>query len=375
MGSLIDVLPITPAYSKTVYKMKKRFLINFLMIFLSIIIFFACSEIAIRGLLFFKNRKSFKDITSEPPVVESEAGVDMGEIIKPSDYNDIIYELKPNLDVIFMGTKLKTNEQGWRHGPCQIAKDKDTIRIIGLGDSHMFGWGVSQNKKYTDVLEARLNSEFKQKNWEVINTAVPGYNIYMEAETLRKKALAYHPDIVLIEYIGNDLDLPSFIIEETDFLNLRKSFLLNFLLNRIDILKTKFCFKMAPLVFDKKLGSHRNAGEQHLDKVPQKYRHMVGWPGFIKAMRTLKNMQKNSGFDVIICVSHNWPEGACLKITRLCQELGFYVLVNFQPIEPSLVLSSEDSHPSELGHKFIADSLFNFMVDCKIICERISQTG
>ena len=41
-----------------------------------------------------------------------------------------------------------------------------------------------------------------------MNTGVPGYNTYMEVAALKQKWLFYEPALVVIDFVGNDLDLP-----------------------------------------------------------------------------------------------------------------------------------------------------------------------
>lgn len=295
----------------------------------------------------------------------------LADIIKASKYPGIIYEFKPNLKSNFVTVLVETNNEGWRGKSYSIRKSKNVIRIICLGDSHMFGWGVPNDKKYTNVLEDMLNSRFPQKKWEVINTAVPGYNTYMEIETLERKGLIYEPDIVLMEYIGNDLDLPNFIMENTDYLNFKKSFILNFLRGRAKLLETKIGLKATPTFLE--YDHIRFEGENDINKVPLKYRFMVGWNSYVKSMLKLKKMQKRDGFDVFICVSHTSPGSTGEKIERLCNELGFYVLISLQRFDPPFVLSSKDTHPSEAGHELIADNLLEFMIREKMIEKHIKK--
>ena len=59
-----------------------------------------------------------------------------------------VYGMKPGLDVEFLGASLRTNAGGWREGPIAMPKPKDTIRIVGIGDSHMFGWAVEADEGY-----------------------------------------------------------------------------------------------------------------------------------------------------------------------------------------------------------------------------------
>jgi hypothetical protein len=43
------------------------------------------------------------------------------------------------------------------------------------------------------VLERRLNGEMGAARWEIVNTAVPGYNPVMEVATLRETPCATPP--------------------------------------------------------------------------------------------------------------------------------------------------------------------------------------
>ena len=307
---------------------------------------------------------------SNLPDLKPGVSAKLADIIKPSKHAGIIYELRPNIKANFMNVQLKTNSQGWRGKLYPVYKDKNTVRVITIGDSHMFGWGVPEDKIYTNVLEGMLSSKFPENKWEVINTAVPGYNTYMEVETLKEKALIYKPDIVFMEYIGNDLDLPNFIMEQTDYLDFKKSFLLTYLEGRADLLKTNFFLTNAPLLKDPIIKSRF---EHDPKKVPEKYRSMVGWDSFFRSMLKLKKMQKENGFDVFICISHNWPEGIPEKIIKLCNQLKFYVL--FKPVsaEPQLILSPSDKHPNETQHKLIAEYMLNFMIKEKIIDRNIKK--
>src|ERR1700761_3409031 len=65
-------------------------------------------------------------------------------LVEPSEFQDIVYELKPRLDGTFRGQPVRTNGFGLRGDECTLQKPPHTFRIVGLGDSHMFGWGVGQ---------------------------------------------------------------------------------------------------------------------------------------------------------------------------------------------------------------------------------------
>ena len=63
------------------------------------------------------------------------------------------------------------------------------------------------------LLVILLNAAYPQKTWEIINTGVPGYNTVMEVATMRAKGLALEPDIVILNVVTNDLNLPTRLLK------------------------------------------------------------------------------------------------------------------------------------------------------------------
>lgn len=110
------------------------------------------------------------------------------------------------------------NSRGYRNKEFSIRKGRDTRRILILGDSMTFGWGVPDENTYPAVLENILNSE-KGKRWEVINAgylgglSLDGYYIY-----LKEEGLSLSPDIIIAGFtVFNDIsDLAGNIWEKVD---------------------------------------------------------------------------------------------------------------------------------------------------------------
>ncbi len=84
------------------------------------------------------------------------------------------------------------NEKGLRGGPKEYAKPEGVFRIVTLGDSHTFGFGVPLAYHYTTLLEGYF------KNLEVINLGVNGYGLDQMLLRLQSEGLKYHPDLVLL---------------------------------------------------------------------------------------------------------------------------------------------------------------------------------
>ncbi len=341
---------------------------EYLLLCITIALMFIICEAGIRVYMYINSKKSFDEVMKKMPKPKPGAHVFLGQIIQPSKYRKIIYELIPNLRVnyLYPNILLETNNYGWRSPSYPVNKDKNCVRIIGIGDSFMSGQGVNQKKTYFSILREELNSRFPKKKWELINTAVPGYNTVMEVETLEKKALIYKPDIVILEFISNDLCLPNFIYEINDYLNLKKSFFAAFVFKKLKLIKEEFKLFGAPLNHN----VQNRSGylfEDDPQFVPAQYKDMVGWKPFYKAMRKLKKLQEVNNFDVVFIIS--FPERYD-KVFKLGLELKFYTGYNnaiYNATDQSIFLSKEDFHFSELGHKRTAEFIINFMEQNKII--------
>ena len=76
-----------------------------------------------------------------------------------------------------------------------------------LGDSIAFGYWVAEEDGFPRQLEAMLNPAGATGDGSrCSNFGVPGYNLDQEIETLRSKALAFSPDLVLVAFCLNDLE-------------------------------------------------------------------------------------------------------------------------------------------------------------------------
>ena len=71
-------------------------------------------------------------------------------------------------------------------------------RVVALGDSRTFGFGLPRESAWPERLQARLNGV------EVVNLAVPGYSAVQCLAAFREQALALRPRLVLVAVGFND---------------------------------------------------------------------------------------------------------------------------------------------------------------------------
>jgi hypothetical protein len=295
---------------------------------------------------------------------EARGDLPLARILRISRNREIVFELIPNLaGVTFKGQPLRTNANGFR-GPVHPEEPAPgTIRIVGIGDSVMFGWGVRERQTYLRILERMLNRDLRDGRVEVINTAVPGYNAAMEVASLEAKGLAFRPDWVIVDFVTNDLGLPNFIVRESDPFSLRRSFLWELVTARLA--GRPAGDRRGPLI-----GAPRHESgfdfASRPDRVPPEYRYMVGLEGYRRAMARLATLRDLHGFRVLVTSSGAIPDG----VAAICRNLAFPMFVAVPEVErymrqhgieeylgSNLTLSEIDPHPSPIQHRIIAQGL------------------
>jgi len=327
-------------------------------VLLALVLLCALNEAALRLALHFKNTRAFDRYLRELPKLTKGQTVTFGLMVQPSLHSKLIYEMRPHMDVMHKDVNVRTNKEGWRDRdyPVKRPAGKSSVRILGVGDSNMFGWGVRQGGDYLTALEQTLNKRYPQKKWEVINSGTPGYNTFMKVENLRTRALKYKPDIVILQHTINDLLLPEFLYEYPDPLSTRRSYFWDLIMSKYKMKETKL-----KVVF-----------EADFKEVPEEFKYMEGEEGFARAFVNLKRMRKEHGFEVVILVSHDHPMGIANAILQLSKELGFHAMVKLHRTDdPKLIVSKVDLHPSELGHKLISEAVLEFMLKRGLLKDHI----
>jgi lysophospholipase L1-like esterase len=85
-----------------------------------------------------------------------------------------------------------------------VEKKPGVKRILILGDSVSFGFAEPDDVVYPAVLEKLLNEGDGDSRYEVMNSAVSGYNTWNELGTLEEWGPRLHPDLVILESCMND---------------------------------------------------------------------------------------------------------------------------------------------------------------------------
>lgn len=113
------------------------------------------------------------------------------------------YTVKDNFHLKSGVFSVRTNSRGMRGPEPRSGKEPGVTRIAILGESSAFGYLVNDGEEAARLLENLLWSTGYKV--EVINAAVPGYNLYQTKTRFEADVATLRPDVVLL-YLGwNDL--------------------------------------------------------------------------------------------------------------------------------------------------------------------------
>lgn len=128
------------------------------------------------------------------------------EAKRVSPVPEIGHEHVPDVDTILMGVRVTTNDIGLRDEPVPMPKPDNTLRILMLGDSITFGWGVPQDQTVTEHLQQALAISYPDRSVEVINAGVGNYNAAMSVAWYLEHGRDLDADLVVFNYFINDAE-------------------------------------------------------------------------------------------------------------------------------------------------------------------------
>ncbi len=94
------------------------------------------------------------------------------------------------------------NQDGLRDRNHSLSVAADTQRVVCLGDSVTYGYGVAHEESYPSYLQKELSST---GSFEVFNVALPGWSTRQQRIAYERIARRYRPDYVILGVCLNDI--------------------------------------------------------------------------------------------------------------------------------------------------------------------------
>ena len=127
-------------------------------------------------------------------------------MLRRHDDPALCYELIPGGRASILNQRYSVNSQGLRGEEPAMPRPEETLRIAVAGDSFVFGWGVDD----ADTLPAAMERILKKgglghRDFETLNSGVPGFNVAQMKEYLLRKTLPLKPDLLVLVVSANDI--------------------------------------------------------------------------------------------------------------------------------------------------------------------------
>jgi lysophospholipase L1-like esterase len=298
------------------------------------------------------------------PIVPPEPYIDNAVLYRPSPRR--LYELRPGVDAL-VGRKaihIHINAAGQRDDrDLPTEKATGVFRVVVLGDSFTFGGKVPLEQTFSAGLERALGALDPSRRYEVVNLAVPGYNTEQEMLALKEAGLAYHPDLVIVNYVLNDGGRMVQLIPRDSRLpvGLRR------VLKRSDLVQSVYA-SVKYLQYRLHGGVSREA-----DKYTELSAGTRGWEASRAALAEIAQLASSARASTLVVVwpmlvdlGQNYPHRAKHElVVSECRRLGIPVL-DLQPTFEgwdalALWVASDDHHPNGTALAMAAEEVVRDM--------------
>jgi hypothetical protein len=357
--------------------MHRRILSNLALLLGSVLFVLVGLEIAVRVVISFDN--NYLDELAIYQSDRTDRDLTLADLIRTVDDDLVVYELRPGKKGIFLGHEVSINSHGMRGPERPLAKDPGVFRIVGLGDSQMFGWGVAQEDTFLAKFEVMLNEGGENGKYEIFNLAVPGYNTVQEVQTFAGRLEELDPDMIIINYVDNDMDLPNFLTRRRDPFAIRKSYLAELIKRRYVILRGSSLLPISLVGVPQHERSLRYRMPE--DRLPDRFRPLFGRKNMVGAFSRLASIARSLGIPAVLLFnmddySHRLEgrsptvlTGPVRYLAEFCEKEGYFIVDVQDRIVDYLMSNSlhtrdlwieeSDSHPNEIRHHLVAEELLD----------------
>lgn len=275
------------------------------------------------------------------------------------------YQLRAGFDgTTRTGVRLQINALGLRGPETTRDKPDGVRRVLILGDSVAFGWGIPETETFGRRLEAQLRASLACPI-EVLNAGVSGYGSVEEAHYFLHEGLAFAPDVVLIYHVENDNviatpargALAAWVKDRIVY----QSYLVNAAIHAVRTLRWKMQARAA--------GGDAAAYADLQRTWPEN----PGSARSLEALRTIAETARVHGIRVVLASHPSNATDPALDASRnrALRTLADATQMRFVDAAPplfahqheNLSVSATDRHPNSRGHELIAAALLPALQD------------
>jgi hypothetical protein len=292
----------------------------------------------------------------------------------------LVEDIQPSIETEVWGAQFTSNRWGMRDRDYALEKPPGTVRIALLGPSFLMGLGVGDDETFEALLENRLNErgEHSDTRYELLNFGVGAYSLLQQMVMLEDRALAFQPDVVVVmlpedkrvsqatinhltSVIGKGIPIPfpalTGILTDAGIDPTSGSSVTT----NLKVLSSQVIRR---LVW-KGLKRVKVAAESNLEKrIRSANDRIVEWTLTRIAAKSIERGAEPVALGLDI-VRGRPPDGK--TALQAAERIGYVTIDMFDVYDgrdpAALRLGVWDEHPNDIGHRLIADRLFDELLE------------
>ncbi|HXV42487.1 MAG TPA: GDSL-type esterase/lipase family protein [Anaerolineae bacterium] len=296
-------------------------------------------------------------------------------------YDDLLgWVHKPNrqgtFEQIDFSVNVSINSDGLRDKEYPLARTQGKKRLLVLGDSFGWGFGVENDEIFSELLEKR------HPDWEIINASVSGYGTDQQLLYLKQRGMQYQPDVVLLLFHPNDVANNShseqYVHNKARFQLMDGELVLtNYPVPKPSFRQRAFQYIVGNTYFFGRLYRVSNLIESQWRPARAapavKKDNRADYMLTTELLLTLNDLVKQNGAQLVVVsvpISNKSLKNL-LRDTLQAAEIPYLPLDEALANSPEPVTFEHDEHWNPAGHKIVATTIENFLVDLNIF--RLTQ--
>ncbi len=255
---------------------------------------------------------------------------------------------------------VNTDAEGLRAPLHEPNASDDPFRILFLGCSTTFGWGVDDHETYPAIVESTLHQQGRT-DVQVINGGQPGHTSFQGSWLYQTVASAYQPDLVFFGYVVQDARKAAYSDASQALLQQDARFLKQGLLYN-----SRMYLGLRTLIDNQRIQSkeREDGGEQGVYRVSRE--------DFVDAIRSFQGMTRADGAQLVLFDFPLERSGYTAEHRRLvriaAEELDLLHLDIQADMErastaETLYFPKDPGHANAAGHAVISDRVVRFLTE------------
>jgi hypothetical protein len=268
----------------------------------------------------------------------------------------MLTDINPSVSTFLGGAPISSNSLGMRDREYDTTKPPNTYRIVLLGASHEQGSGVKVDETYENVVEDRLNHELPDSHYsryEILNMSVGMSGLFQRLLRLEEQGFQFKPDAAILSVAAAD-----------------KQFLFRHLSRTLSLgIEPPPGYRQILERVTRSAGIHGKMPEVMIERRLQPYGdELYEW-----AFQRFAQQCKQRGIHPLVVYrpapsdSEGSEQAERTKVIGQARAAGLEV-IDLSPAFASvanrntLVVAKWDLHTTALGHRLLADKLYQGLV-------------